>query len=333
MVQKRFVIPLMGTAALVGGGLAARRLIATWAKNPDPLAGVPLTFPPGEQRSVELPDGAVINTIHAGTGPVIVCVHGLTSNHLDWAPLAPLLIDAGYSVLAIEQRGHGASTPGVDGYGSAQLGDDLARVFDALDINAVALVGHSMGGMASMAYAVDQSERFHERVGTLVLVATAASLRTVRHRLGLLIGGLPIPDAVRPIDERMRVSAGLGTFGERPSLHMVDQAVAQFGTCPEPVRAAATAALRDHHVEEFLDRIRVPTLVIGGTRDQLIRPAQVQQLAAGITDARLEMYQGAGHMVIWERHQEMAELLIEWLPQPVSAGRSGSEDQPDHEPT
>ena len=332
MVQKKFAIPAIGAVALVAGGVAANRLVRRWAENPDPLDGEPLTFPDGAQRTVELPDGATINTIHAGTGPTIVCVHGLTSNHLDWAPLAPLLIDAGYSVLAIEQRGHGDSTPGAAGYGSRQLGDDLARVFEQLDIDAVALVGHSMGGMAAMSYAVHEPEAFHRRVEALVLVATAASLRTVRHTLGLLIGGLPIPSGLRPPDDRMRVSAGLGAFGARPSLHMIDQAVSQFGRCQEPVRAAATAALREHDVDDLLYRIDAPTLVVGGSRDQLIRPEQVRRLAQGIEGARVEMYRGAGHMVIWERRRELAELLIGWLPQPVATGRSSSEDQPDHDP-
>lgn len=313
MVAKKFAIPAVGAAALVVGGVAAKRLISQWEKNPDPLGGKPLEFPDGVTRSVAMPDGAMINTVLAGEGPTIVCVHGLTSNHLDWAPLAPLLMEAGYSVLAIEQRGHGSSTPGESGYGSAQLGDDLAVVFEALDVEAAALMGHSMGGMAAMSYAVRHPDAFTRRVERLVLVATASSMRTVRHTLGLLIGGLPIPTVLRPPDDRMRVSAGLGAFGARPSLHMIDQSIAQFSRVDEPVRAAATAALREHHVTDRLDTITVPTLVIGGTRDQLIRPKQVEDLAAGIHGSQLEMYRDAGHMVIWERHREMASVIETFL--------------------
>lgn len=318
MVAKKFAIPAVGAVALVVGGVAAKRLIARWEKNPDPLRGEPLDFPNGITRTVALPDGAAINTILAGEGPTIVCVHGLTSNHRDWAPIAPLLMDAGYSVLAVEQRGHGASTAGEAGYGSAQLGDDLAVVFDELDITAAALMGHSMGGMAAMSYAVRHPAAFAARVERLVLVATASSMRSVRHTLGLLIGGLPIPDVLRPPDDRMRVSAGLGAFGARPSLHMIDQSIAQFSQVDEPVRAAATAALREHDVTELLDTITVPTLVIGGTRDQLIRPHQVEELAEGISGAQLEMYNGAGHMVIWERHREMASVIEAFISRSTS---------------
>ncbi len=313
MVHKKFVVPALGAVALVAGGAAASRLIRQWAKNPDPLKGKSLSFPDGEHRSVDLPDGATINTILAGEGPTIVVVHGLTSNHLDWGPMAPLLIDAGFSVLAIEQRGHGQSTAGTAGFGSAQLGDDLAVVFEALDIKAAALMGHSMGGMASMSYAVHHGAAFYERVERLVLVATAGSLRTARHTVGLAVGGLTIPDLLRPPDDRLRVGTGLGAFGARPSLNMVDQAIAQFARCDENVRVLATAALRAHDVVDHLYTISVPTLVIGGTRDQLIRPYQVERLAEGIPGSQLEMFPGAGHMVIWERHVEMATRIVDWM--------------------
>ncbi len=333
MADKKYVFPAIGAAALFVAGVAGNRLAAQWAKNPDPLEGKPLSFPDGRIQMVDLPDGASINTVLVGTGPTIVCVHGLTSNHLDWGPIAPLLIDAGYSILAIDQRGHGDSTPGEAGYGSAQLGDDLAVVFETLDVRAVALMGHSMGGMAAMSFAVRHPEAFADRVQSLILVATAGSLRSLRHILGLLVGGLPIPAVLRPHDKRMRVSAGLGAFGARPSLHMIDQTIGQFGSCDEPVRTAATAALREHDVADSLHTIRVPTLVIGGSRDQLIRPSEVERLAAGIDRSTLEMYPGAGHMVIWERHVDMAALITDWLAQSVSTARPSSEDHPDHDPT
>jgi len=327
MVDNKFVIPAIAAAALVVGGVAAKRLVAQWAKNPDPLDGEPLRFPAGQVRSVEMPDGALINTVLTGSGPTVVCVHGLTSNHLDWAPIVESLINARYSVLAIDQRGHGESTAGSAGFGSGQLADDLAVVFETLDIHAVALMGHSMGGMAAMSFAVTHPTMFTKRVQSLILVATAASLRTVRHSVAMRVGGLGIPEVVRPKDERLRVSVGLGAFGARPSLHMIDQSIAQFRTCPDDVRAAATAALRHHHVIDQLDTVEVPALVIGGTRDQLIRPNQVEDLAARIAGSRLQMYTGAGHMVIWERHAEMATLIARWLDDPVAAARLPVDDQ------
>jgi non-heme chloroperoxidase len=333
MVKKRAGIPAIGVSALVAGGVAGHQLIARWRKNPDPLRGGKLDFPDGQRRIVELSDGARINTVTVGEGPIIVCVHGLTSNEDDWSPMAPLLLDAGFQLVAINQRGHGGSTEGTAGFGSTQLGEDLSEIFESLDLHAHALMGHSMGGMASMAYAVHHPEQFRERVSSLVLIATAASLRTPRQHLGLLIGGVTLPDELHLANDRLRVGTGLLAFGARPSLHMIDLAIAQFQRCSESVRSRATGALQGHDVRLLLHKISVPALVIGGTRDQLIRPQQVEALAEDISNSTLEMLDRAGHMLIWERHEDVSRSIVDWLRQSVEMARLSSDDHPDQDPT
>ncbi|MFT7475968.1 MAG: non-heme chloroperoxidase [Verrucomicrobiales bacterium] len=313
MVQKKLAIPALGAGALVLGVVAGRQLVSRWRQNPDPLHGTPVAFPVGEQRQVELPDGAVINTITVGTGPTVVCVHGLTASRHNWGPMAPLLVRAGYRLLAIDQRGHGDSTAGANRYGSTQLGHDLAFVLRALDVQALALMGHSMGGMAAMSYAVDHEEDFRRRIETLILVATAGSLKTARHSLGLRLGGIGIPGSLRPPKERLRVAVGLGAFGAHPSLHMIDEAIRSFENCSEDVRQAATSELRGHDVLDRLHSVVAPALVIGGTRDQLIRPFQVRQLAAALDRRELVMFDGAGHMLIWERHRDIVDRIVDFL--------------------
>ncbi|MEM8925167.1 MAG: alpha/beta hydrolase [Actinomycetota bacterium] len=313
MVQKRYALPAAGIGVVAAGGLAGWALVRSWTGNPDPLEGRPVRLPVGDRRPVALPDGAVIDTVAIGDGPTVVLVHGLTASKRDWGPIAPALLDAGYRVLAVDQRGHGRSTTGTAGYGSTQLAADLDVVLAELDVSAAALVGHSMGGMTAMAYAVHHVDAFRARVERLVLVATAASMGSARHRLGLTLGGVRIPAGVFPADERLRLGAGLGVFGRSPSLHMIDEAIDMFRQCPDEVRAEATAALRHHDVRKLLNRIEVPTLVIGAGRDKLIRPFQVRALAKGIDGAGLKMFPDAGHMVHWEHNAELARLIIDHL--------------------
>lgn len=327
-MKKRFALGGIGIGLVAAGGVAGARLVSQWKKNPDPLEGRPVRFPEGTVRPVALPDGAVINTVTVGEGPTIVVVHGLTASRHDWGPMTPALVEAGYQVVAVDQRGHGGSTAGTAGYGSTQLAADLAVVFEELDLHAVALMGHSMGGMTAMTLAVDHQELFAARVRSLVLIATAGSLDTLRHQLAMPLGGISIPDALMPDPSRMRLGAGLGVFGKRPSIHMVDEAIWSFEQCPEEVRTEATVALAEHDVADRLQHIEVPTLVIGAGRDQLIRPAQVRALVEAVEGARLEMFPDAGHMVIWERHREIAQLVLETLSslqsgaaQPVSTAR------------
>ncbi len=313
MVQKKVALPAIGVGAVLAGGLLGRQLIASWRKNPDPLDGRQVRFPDGEQRFVELPDGARISTITVGSGPAIVCVHGVTASRRDWAPMAPHLVDAGYTVIAVEQRGHGDSTVGTAGFGSTQLGDDLAVVLDALDVRSATLMGQSMGGMAVMAFAVDHEAMLRERIDRLVLIATAGAMTSGLQSIGLTLSGIDIPDALDPADKRLRVGAGLLAFGAKPSLHMVDEAIAMFRRCPEPVRTAASPALKEHDVLDQLHAIDLPALVVGGTRDQLIRPTQIEALADALANAHTTMFDGAGHMLIWERHEEVAALVADFV--------------------
>lgn len=313
MVQKKVALPAVGVGAVVAGGLVGWRLVSSWRSNPDPLNGQPVRFPEGEQRFVDLPDGARLSTITVGSGPAIVCVHGVTASRRDWAPMAPHLVAAGYSVIAVEQRGHGDSTVGTAGFGSSQLGDDLAVVLDALDVRSATLMGQSMGGMAIMAFAVEHEAVLRARVDRLVLIATAGAMTSGLQSVGLPLSGIEIPDALDPADKRLRVGAGLLAFGARPSLHMVDEAIAMFRRCPEPVRTAASPALKDHDVLEELGAVDLPSLVIGGSRDQLIRPKQIDALADALPNSRRSIFHGAGHMLIWERHEDVADLVVDFV--------------------
>ncbi len=312
-MEKRSLV--LGALAVAAAATLAgsRRILRQWAENPDPLEGRPVRFPVGDRRVVTLADGAQIATTTVGSGPAIVCVHGLTASHHDWGPIAPALLEQGFQLIAVDQRGHGESSEGSAGFGSAQLGRDLRDVLSSLDVHAIALMGHSMGGMAAMAYAVDSPDEFDRRVSSLILVGTAASLVVPGSRVGFRLTGIQIPAWLKPSNRRLRLGAGLSVFGRRPSLHMVDEAIASATQLPEDVRALATSALGTHNVLDRLDGVTKDALVIGGTRDLLIRTSQVRDLARALPRAELHLLDGAGHMLIWERHEEIATLVTSFL--------------------
>lgn len=107
------------------------------------------------------PDGA----------PVVLAVHGITASHLAW----PMVADAlpGVRILAPDLRGRGGSRALPGPWGMRQHADDLRALLDAAGVERAHVVGHSMGGFASVMFA-----HLHpDRVDTLVLVD----------------GGLPLP--------------------------------------------------------------------------------------------------------------------------------------------
>ena len=88
-----------------------------------------------------------------GSGQQIVLLHGLASTCHIWDLVAPILANQ-YSVLALDQRGHGQSAKPDYGYDFKTVGDDLHAFINALNIESPVIAGHSWGGDVALEYAV-----------------------------------------------------------------------------------------------------------------------------------------------------------------------------------
>ena len=106
----------------------------------------------------------------AASGTPVLGLHGITANHRSFVGLARSL---DRPVLAIDQRGRGASRNLPGPYALTQLADDAARALDTAEFDKVVVVGHSMGGFVATRLA----ERHPDRVESLVLVDGGLPLR------------------------------------------------------------------------------------------------------------------------------------------------------------
>jgi pimeloyl-ACP methyl ester carboxylesterase len=310
---KKSTAALATTLAAAGAArLATKRVIDRWAHNPNPLAGESLEFPQSSATTVTTDDGARLAVRRVGSGPTVVLVHGLTGNRHDWAPIARRLLNEGFEIVAVEQRGHGDSTRGTDGYGALRLAADLAQVLSALDLRDVTLVGHSMGGMAAMAMVLEHPKVTAERVRKLVTVATTPTLRDLRIKLGLHALSAEALHHFTRFDVRLRLGAGLVAFGKEPSLELIDHVIESTGRCPDDVRRDATAGLIGFHITEQLASIDLDTLVLAGTHDKLTPLRYNTMIADHIPRSRLEPIDGGGHMLILDRADRIAFLLAEF---------------------
>lgn len=302
-------IAVVGAAAALAGG--HRALLAKWRDNPDPLAGKPASFPEGETRFVETEDGARIHTVTAGHGPTVVLVHGITVAMAHWGLIAEKLLANGHQVIGIDQRGHGDSTMGTADYSGDMLGDDLADVFDELDIRDAVLAGHSMGGIAALAFATRHADLADERLRGLVLVSTTAHVERVRAE----VGARAVPRRIPP---QYRVAAGLSTFGADPSLNMIEQVIDMANATPYENRRAAGRGLRGFDVTDQLPNVSTETIVLAGTRDQVTPMSGNELIAESMPNARLVRLKSAGHTVIWERMSEVMDAIEHFTKAPSS---------------
>lgn len=104
--------------------------------------------------------------------PTVLAIHGITSSHRAWTPLAQQLPDV--RLVAPDLRGRGGSRAMGGPYGMVQHADDVAGLLDELGVERCVVVGHSMGGFV----AVTLAHRHPERVAGLVLVDGGLPLRT-----------------------------------------------------------------------------------------------------------------------------------------------------------
>lgn len=314
--SKAWLRPGLGIAAAatgvaVGAGAIVRR---RWAASDDPTRGEPLCLPDGDDHVVISADGARIATRVAGPadGPVIVLAHGWTNDRRVWGAVAKRLVAEGRRVVLYDQRGHGGSTPGSGGLTIEALAEDLRAVLEQLDVRGAVVVGHSMGGMAAQAFAVEHPEVVTDRVAALVLVASACD-RAGRGGWRTLVGDYAIADAalrstpLAPFLVRY-------TVGRRVHLGHLSAQARLFTSTPPMIRRRLRAAMRGMDLSTRLGDITVPVTIVAGRRDRLLAVARSERIAELIGHAQLTILDDHGHMLPWEAPEDLVDILVTACP-------------------
>ncbi len=312
-MRRRTVLALATVAA---GSAAAKRAvdrkIATWSTNPDLSDGAPLVMPEGRPVQVTATDGATLHGLDCGEGPTVVLVHGWIEDHRFWAPVARRLVEAGFRVVAIDQRGHGDSDRGTAPYRPETLADDVRTWVEDLDLHDIVLAGHSMGGLASMAFAIEHPELATERLRGLVLVATLAAppkdprLPEVEFDMGRF---LPLIDRFMRLENYGLLSL-VRVFGTNPARIQMEVTRTGFLTTDKTSRADAARMLTDFDLRPGLGDIDLPSVVIAGTHDQLTFLHTNEEIADHIPGCRFEVLPGRGHMLMFEAPDQVTEQII-----------------------
>lgn len=113
------------------------------------------------ERTITTADGVELAASDDGAGVPVVLLHGLTASRRYVVMGSRALHRSGHRVIAYDARGHGASSPAPDrdAYRYEDLGNDLAALLDALEIERAVLAGASMGAHTILRLALEQPER------------------------------------------------------------------------------------------------------------------------------------------------------------------------------
>src|SRR6266498_2865839 len=220
--------------------------------------------------------------VRAGTGPVVVLVHGILGSRRSWAELVWLL-EKDFTVIAPDLLGHGDSAKPRGDYSLGAHAGRLRDLLDALGVDGVTLVGHSLGGGVALQFAW----LFPQRCERLVLISSGGLGRD----LSLILRAPTLPGARRVlplISEPWLLRGGellarrLGWVGLRagPDLEELWRGYVSLGDAA--ARRAFLATIRTvvdpgGQTISALERLpalaHVPTLLVWGARDRLIPAA------------------------------------------------------------
>lgn len=257
------------------------------------------------ERSIETERG-VIAYLESGAGWPVLLLHGFPLHAGMWrAQLesAP----PNWRVIAPDFRGFGRTPRGTHPMTIEGFAADTGAVMDALEIQAAAIAGLSMGGY--VAFAMFRQEP--ERVASLVLADTKAAADSPEARAGR---------------ERLReVLAAQGTRGVAdqmlPKLLSKDaapEAVSRVramieASNPASADAAILALLARADSTPDLPRISRGTLIVVGEHDVVTPLADAEAMQQGIPRARLAVIPGAGHLSNVEQPEAFSRVVADFL--------------------
>jgi pimeloyl-ACP methyl ester carboxylesterase len=235
--------------------------------------------------------------------PVVVLIHGAGMNSSVWALHSRWFAHHGWSVLAVDLPGHGRSgAPLLPSIGA--MADWIVSLLDAAGVAKAALIGHSMGALV----ALDAAARHGERVCAIALIGAAAQMPV--HQDLLDAASVNSRDAINMVN-----LWGHGAFAAQggslaPGIWMIGVGQRLLERAGPGVLHNDLAAC-NAYAEGFdaASKVSCPATLVLGARDLMTPLPAGKKLAAVLPGAKLVVIEGAGHMLMAERPDEVLAAL------------------------
>jgi len=254
-----------------------------------------------------------------GSGQPVVLIHGYPLNSASWEKQVPVLLKAGYRVIAYDRRGFGKSSQPSGGYNYDTFAEDLHKIVKHLKLKNFALVGFSMGG--------GEVARYIGKYGSKDVSSAD------------IIGGVP-PYLLKTSDNQEGVDASVFEgiqkavaadryaffteffknfyntdvyLGKRVSEQAI-QASWNVAAFASPIASLACVPSWHEDFRQDVAKIDVPTLVIHGDADRIV-PFSVagQRTAKLVKGAELVVVKDGPHNIAWTHAEEVNEALVKFL--------------------
>ncbi len=233
------------------------------------------------------------------TRPPVILIHGAGGDHLYWPPQLRRLPNE--RIFALDLPGHGKSR-GIGHHTIEDYANSILAFMEALKLASAVLIGHSMGGAVALQAALEAPKSM---IG-LALLGSAARLRVGSRLLHLLADRSRVQAAVDLIIEQSFAPETSPRFVELAKQRMLESR-------PSVLYGDFQACNAFEPPFEQVARIAAPTLIIFGAEDKMVPVATGRVLQEQLPQSRLEIVAAAGHMVMLEQPERVAELLSAFL--------------------
>lgn len=304
------------------------------APEPEPTSGAAAGFSDGYAEH----DGIRIHYVEAGSGPLVLMLHGFPQFWWLWrSQLTELGRD--HHAVAPDMRGYNLSSApsGVEAYRMRNLLGDVRALVDELGGKPFTLVGHDWGGIVAWAFAIKHPELLER----LVIIDAPPPFtwgreleRTPRQREAVrymedFSKPAPLAEELLSANDFAAMDALAIERGIERGYLAESERELYRGAWTRP--GALTGGLNYYRAARMGEqvqfgqpaeaqermrsmRVEVPTLVIWGGDDRFLLPGLTEGLEEWVPDVRVEILEGAGHWVPQERAEEVSSLIRGFRP-------------------
>ena len=238
------------------------------------------------------------------SGQPIIMLHGYSDSWFSYSRILPLM-DAKYHIYVLDQRGHGDSDRPASGYTFPDFAADVLAFMDAKGLKEATIVGHSMGSFVAQYVAAAAPGR----VTRLVLVGSATTVRNdVVLELQQAVNALNDPVPTKFVRE---FQTGI-LFQSVPD-EFIERVIKESLKMPARVWRAVMAGMLASNATARLSSIKAPTLIIWGDQETIFSRAEQDALINAIPGALLKVYPKTGHGPNWERPEQFAIDLKDFM--------------------
>jgi pimeloyl-ACP methyl ester carboxylesterase len=250
-------------------------------------------------------DGVTLRYEEAGGGePHVFLVHGWCCDHTYFAPQVRHFAARGHRVVAVDLRGHGESDKPRQRYAMQDFADDLAWMYQRLELTKPVVVGHSMGGIV----AFDLAARYPHLPSAVVMLDAAVVLPSAaRAAIPGLLEELRSPDYRNVLREYASRALFIPTDDEQRK----ERILQSMSSTPQHVVVSAFEGLRDYDPTEAAGGLAVPGVYIAA--DELQPRSDMARFHEMFSDILYGKTVGSGHFCQLEVPEQVNPMIDRFL--------------------